>query len=241
MRKAMKNVLLTLLVLTLGIAAAFLVYCQFFAAGGRDLSGEWAAGLDLTDEAAVTALGWLQEIEAVSVSLEDMESCMEGLTVQVNLTMEQTSRFQGTFRCRVQPESYAACEQEAYEAFAGVFRELLAERLHMAGYTGATDQETIETLVSGTFGMSTVSYLRTYGPALLPTLEELQSRYDGSGVYQAEEGVLVRQFEEGGSAAERTENYIRKGSCLVLSEQTVPDGSTFSGRPVVYTLIPAAP
>ena len=57
------------------------------------------------------------------------------------------------------PESYEACSQAAYEAFALAFQSLLAERLRMAGYTGGTDGESIEALVNETFGMSPVAYL----------------------------------------------------------------------------------
>lgn len=235
MRKIGKNVIVTILILTLGVSTALLAYLHFFAAEDRMLSGEWAGELDMKEQAAAAALGWLQDIEAVSVTVGDVESCMQDLTVQVVLTLEQTSRSGGTFRCNVLPESYDACRQAAYEGFAEVFRGLLAERLHMAGYADGVDEEYAEALVVETFGMSAVSYLMTCGPALLPPLEELQAGYDGSGIYEAAEGVLTRQFETG---AARSERYIRKDSTLILLEETGTDGSEkASGRyPVVYTL-----
>lgn len=241
MIKTIKNIVLTLLILTLGISTALLMYLYFFAPGGRgnsderNLSGEWTAELDMTEQAAVTALSWLRDIEAVSISLKDMESYMQDLTIQVNLTLEQTARSEGTFHCNVLPESYDACNQAAYEAFAAAFRELLAGRLRMAGYTGGTDKEAIEALVTETFGMSTVSYLMACGPALLPSLEDLQAQYDGSGVYKAAEGILTRQFDD---AATKAERYIRKGSSLILSEDadSVSSGFLSEHYPMIYTL-----
>lgn len=238
MRKAVKNVIFILLILTLSISTALLAYLHFFMSDGRELSGEWTASLDMTPQAAVTALGWLQDIEAVSISTEDMEMYMQDLTVQVNLTFEQTSRWEGTFRCNISPESYEACNQAAYEAFAEVFRELLAERLRMAGYAGSTDKEALEALAIESFGMSTVSYLMSCAPALLPSLEELQDRYDGSGTYEASEDTLTRRFEEGGVVATKTEYYIRKDSELFLSGETdsASAGLVSDNYPVVYTL-----
>ncbi|MBD5500388.1 MAG: hypothetical protein HDR10_04150, partial [Lachnospiraceae bacterium] len=99
MGKIIKNVILTLLLLTLSISTALLAYLHFFASDDKELSGEWTAELDMTQQAAVTALSWLQEIEAVSVSLEDMESYMQDLNIQVNLTLEQTGSAEGTFCC----------------------------------------------------------------------------------------------------------------------------------------------
>lgn len=229
---------MTFLILVLGTSTVFLVYLHFFASGDNDFTGEWRAEIDMTRQAAAIALDWLQDIEAVSVSLEDMESYMQNLTIQVNLTMEQAARHEGTFRSSILQDSYDACNQAAYEAFANGFRELLGERLRMAGYEGGTGQEDVETLIVDAFGMSTVSYLMSYGPALLPSLGDLQAQYDGSGTYEAAEGVLVRHFEEGGTSEAREEYYIRKGASLVLSGEADSDASGFFSDyyPIIYTL-----
>lgn len=241
MRKTIKNAIFIILLVTLSISTALLAYLHFFASGEKELSGEWTTNLDMTEHAAVTALDWLQDIEAVSVSLEDMESYMHGLTVQVNLTIEQTGRGEGTFKCNVSPESYEVCNQAAYEAFAMAFQDLLAERLSMAGYTGGTDKESVETLVNETFGMSTISYLMDYGPGLLPSLEDLQDEYDGSGTYKAEEDILTREFDNGGSVTTKAEYYIRKDSTLILSGESgvVTDDSISDYYPIIYKQRPA--
>lgn len=238
MRKTIKNAIVTLLLLTLIASTVLLTYLHFFASDDKDLSGEWTANLDISQQAAVTALSWLQDIEGVSISLEDMESYMQGLTIQVNLTLEQTASLEGSFYCNVLPESYDACNQAAYEAFAMAFQELLAERLRMAGYTGSTDKEAMEALVTETFGMSTVSYLMSCGPALLPSLEELQAGYDGSGTYEAAEDILTRQFDAGGIGTAKAEYYIRKDSNLILYQESgLASSDLFSDYyPMIYTL-----
>lgn len=237
MRKTIKNVIFTLLLLTLGMSTAFLAYLHFFASDDKDLTGEWTAKLDVTDQAAVIAYSWLQDIEAVSVSLEDIDSYMQGLTIQVNLTFEQTARSEGTFSCNISKEGYEVCSQAAYEAFALAFQDLLSERLHMAGYTGSTDEEAVEKLITETFGMDTVSYLMSYGPKLLPSLEELQAEYDGSGTYQTEEDILIRQYD-GVAAITRAERFIRQDSDLILSEDAGSDsgGLLSDYYPIIYIL-----
>lgn len=238
MKKFAKKFIVVLMFLSLSAALAFLVYLHFFAADDRNISGEWTTQLDMTKQAAVPAFIWLQDIEAVSVSLEEVESRMQGLTVQVNLTFEQTDRGEGTFRCSIVPESYDDCNQAAYEAFAAVFRELLAERLGMAGYTGSTDAEAIESLVTETFGMSTVSYLMSCGPVLLPPLEDLQAVYESSGTYGTEDGILTRQFDVGGSAVTKAERYIKKETDLILTGEIDPITSedVFQYYPIIYVL-----
>ncbi|MCH5345160.1 MAG: hypothetical protein J1E64_14095 [Acetatifactor sp.] len=221
MGKVKKNIILFLLILSLGISTAVLAYLHFFRSGGRSLSGEWTAELDLTEQASVTAFIWLQDIEGVSVSLEEVESCMQKLTVQVDLNLDAATNSKGAFRRGIRPESYDVCEQAAYEAFAEAFRELLAERLRMAGYMGGTDEEGLEALVTETFGMSTVSYLMDSGPALLPSLEDLQAQYDGSGTYEAAEGIFTWQYDDG---TIKMENYVRENRSLVLSGEEDLDG-----------------
>lgn len=161
MKKIGKIVIFAVLFPALIISTVILAYLYFFASGDRNLSGQWAAKLDMTDQAAVTALDWLQEIEAVSISMEEIKSYMQGLTIDVTLTLEQTAYAKGTFQCNVLQESYDACNQAAYDAFAAAFRELLKQRLYMAGY--AMSEEAVEALVEETFEMSTVSYLMTCG------------------------------------------------------------------------------
>lgn len=228
MRKGLKNIILTILFLCLITSTALLTYLQFFASNDKNLSGNWTAKLDMTKQSAVTALDWLQDIEAVSISLEDMESYMQGLTIEVNLTFEQTANSAGTFHCNILPESYDACNQAAYEAFAAAFQDLLIERLRMAGYTGSTDEESMEALVTETFGMPTVSYLMSCGPKLLPPLEDLQTQYDGSGTYQTEGNILTRQFDDGWQVITKTECYIRKDASLILYEESDLDSTIYT-------------
>lgn len=243
-KRAVKNTVLVLVLISLGISTVFLAYLHFFAAADRNLAGEWTASLDLTGGAAVRAYAWLQDIEAVSLSLEDVESCMQGLTIQVNLTMEQSGRSAGTFHCNILPESYDACEAAAYEAFGAAFLDLLSERLRLSGYEGSMEREAVEMLVRETFGMSTEDYLMSCGPALLPSLEELQSEYDGGGTYETAEGILTRSFVKDGAVTVRTERYIRKDASLILLEATQADQngtvseSSFDHYPVLYTLKP---
>lgn len=238
MRKIIKNTVLVILFSVLIIFAVYWAYLRFYASDDKNLSGEWTANLDMTEQAAVTALGWLQDIEAVSISIQDMESYMQDLTIELHLTLRQTDRSTGTFDSSIQPESYAACSQAAYEAFATVFQDLLAERLRMAGYTGSMDEGAVEALVMETFGMSTTSYLMSCVPNLLPPLEDLQAQYDGSGTYEISEDILTRQFDSGQLVRTKTERYLRKDSTLVLTEDTNSTAlSYFTDRyPIQYTM-----
>lgn len=229
MRKTIKNVIFALLLLTVSVFAVLLLYMHFFAPGDENLSGEWTADVDMAEQATAMAFSWLQDIEGVSISMADMELYMQDLTIQVNLTMQQTADSGGIFECEVSPESYDACRRAAYEGLAAAFQDILAQRLQMAGYAGGTDTESIEALVNETFGMPMVSYLLSYGPKLLPSLEDLQAEYDGSGSYEVTENLLTRHFDDGQPVDTKTEHYIRKGAALVLSKES-------GASPLIYTL-----
>lgn len=234
MRKTTKNVALIRLVLTLSVLLALMIYLHFFASEDQNISGQWTTEVDMTGQAAATAFLWLRDIEGVSLSLEDVESRMEKLTVTVDLELEQTARSEGAFRCYVVPESYEACREAAYERYAELFRECSAQRLRMAGYSGDTGAEAVEGLVEESFGMPTVSYLMSCAPSLLPSLEALQEEYDGSGTYRTAEGILTREFETGSAAQIKEEGYIRHGLDLILTQK--PGAENAGDYPVVYLL-----
>lgn len=238
MRKIMRFIVTAVLLPVLILSTALLAYLHFFAEDDKNLSGEWTTCLDLTDQAVVTALVWLQDIEAVDVSMQDIEAHMQGLTVEMNLTLVQTAPSEGTFQCSVSPAHYEDCMQAAYEGFATVFRELLAERLRMADYGGSTDEEAVEALVIETFGMSTADYLTACVPNLLPSMEELQGRYDGSGTYRAKDGILIRQFEDAHPVDTIAAYYIRKEDSLILTGESDIDTQHMPAvdYPVIYTL-----
>ena len=70
MKRNLKTIIRTILLLFLITSTALLTYLHFFAADDKNLSGVWIAKQDMTNQAAVTALNWLQDMEAVSISLE---------------------------------------------------------------------------------------------------------------------------------------------------------------------------
>ena len=111
MRKILNVVVLAVLLPALLIATVLLTYLHFFAPGDKNLSGKWTASLDMTDHAAVAAIGWLQDIEGIDIegiaaSMQEMENAVQDFTVEVTITFEETARSEGTFEACVIPESY---------------------------------------------------------------------------------------------------------------------------------------
>ena len=92
MKKIMNSIVYVILLPALIISTALLTYLHFFASNDNNLSGEWIATINMTEQVSFTALDWLQDIEAVSVSMQDMESHMQDLTIDLHMTFEQTAR-----------------------------------------------------------------------------------------------------------------------------------------------------
>ena len=55
----------------------------------------------------------------------------------------------------------------------------------------------------------------------MPSLEDLQAQYNGSGTYEVAEGILTRRYDDGTT---KTENYVWENFSLVLSEEGNSDG-----------------
>ncbi len=102
MRKILNFMVLAVLLPALLTATVLLTYLHFFAPGTR-ISGKWTASLDMTDQAAVTAIGWLQDIEGIdiegiSASMQEMENTVQDFTVEVTITLRRPPGRRGLLR-----------------------------------------------------------------------------------------------------------------------------------------------
>ena len=151
----------------------------------RKLPGGWHRTIDLAAEAGAAAKEWLMDAEGGRAI--DMKTYMGSVTVGVDLTLAAD----GSWTCTVDENSYRMAEQQAYTALEQALEDLLLARAQEAGQE-MTGREEAAQSIEDTIGMSCREYLRTYGPVLLPALEELRAEYEGSGDWKAESGVLLR-------------------------------------------------
>lgn len=168
----------------------------------RKLPGHWQRNVDFTASGRMYAREWLMAAEGGADY--DPAAYIPELSVTVELVLGED----GTWSGRVDEDSYNEAVQKAYRGLEDSFEDLLITRVQASGREMESREEAAQSIAE-TIGMSCAEYLRTYGPKLLPDLEELQAQYNGSGSWSAEKGVLLRD----GSG----EAYLINTDLLVLS------------------------
>lgn len=205
-------VLLLLLVVFLLAAISCALALRIYKGPNTSPVGRWRMYVDLTETARARANGWLQRAE-----LGERVDASDALPpIRVGVLLELTP--DGGWRREVEENSLEAAEKEAENALAAALRELLLLRIADAGRAAGTPEDA-ETRFQKAIGMSSVQYLESYGPRLLPTPDELRESYEGSGSYEIDgqrmriDGQPVRCIVDDGVMAlvreEKTEVYER--------------------------------
>lgn len=190
MRKEKKSrghkliVLLLLFVILLLSAIACALSLRLYRRSDPTLAGHWQMELVLTDSASARANLWLRA--AALGDQVNAEAYMPKLSARVDLRLGKD----GSWSRHVDEASLDDARGRAESALGDALRELARLRIRSAGRPVGSDAE-LDTRLEAAAGMPLARYFAEYGPKLLPTADELRSRYDGSGSYTIE-GVHIR-------------------------------------------------
>jgi len=195
-------VVLLLLVIVLLAAISCALALRLWRRSDPRLIGTWRMQADFTVQARERANGWLRGAELGERA--DAAAYLEPVQIPVELKLRED----GTWTREADTEKLAAAEAAARKALAAALGELVCLRIRDAGRPEETAAGA-EKRIEAALGMSAEDYLAAYGPALLPTAEELRASYDGSGGYTVE-GPYLRL--EGQEAA----RYLADDGLLVL-------------------------
>ena len=177
-------VILLLFVILALAAISCVLALRLTRRGDSSLSGRWRMKAELTETARSRADSWLRR-----AALGDQISAADyipRLAVDVRLTLTEDGRWTR----EIEEDGYEEARAEAEQGLAKALTELLRLRIADAGRPPETAAEA-EARIENAIGMSAEDYMRDYGPALLPTPEELHGFYDGGGSYQTE-GQYIR-------------------------------------------------
>ena len=196
-------VMLLLAIILLLAAISCALSLRLYKRSDPNLSGRWQMELDVTDQACMRANAWLHE--AGHGSEVDVGNYMPELHILVELALRED----GSWSRQLDEASLSAARQKAEAALHDALRELVRLRIADAGRPLETDTA-LDARLADAAGMPVERYLSEYGPALLPSAEELQARYNGSGGFQIE-GVHIH-FDGQDSA-----RYLADDALLVLA------------------------
>ncbi len=183
-RKGQAGLILFLFVLILALVAGGLGI-WWLSRPERKLPGRWHREIDYTADCTLAAKEWLLGAEGGGDI--DLPTYIGRVSVGMDLVLSKD----GSWQCSVDENSYNAATEQVYQALELAFEDLLIQRVNDSGREMSTREEAAQSILD-TIDMSCNEYLRSYGPALLPTMEEIKAQYEGNGAWHAEKGVLMR-------------------------------------------------
>jgi len=186
-------VLLLLLVILLLAAISCGLALRLWRRSDPVVVGNWRMQLDLTDLARERANAWLRA--AALGDQTDAGAYLAAIHVPVELKLTEDGRWSRS----LDAAGLRAAEREAQKALAEALRALVCLRIRDAGRPEESAAGA-EARIESAIGMSAEDYLAAHGPALLPTAEELEAEYGGSGGFTIEgpylqlEGLGSRRY-----------------------------------------------
>ncbi len=188
------------LILVLGLVTLWLVLPVFHPE--RALKGTWQRRVDLTPSVQARGEIWLSSAEDATEAAFSENLPETGY----DLTLELLNN--STYKRTVNAVSFGSEQNAAYEALASALHRLLVYKAKEAGKEDF-DEEEAKMLVNRVLGMSTVDYLKEYGPELFPVIEGIAQDYESAGIYTTEKDKILW---DGAGAQE----YMTDGNILVL-------------------------
>lgn len=186
--KKVLRILCILLLIALGIMTGFLAERFRPRIEPMDaLVGEWVNQIDITETVAANAEIWLEDIEGVTVTTQEVKYLMGSLTVESTEAYSIDESGNAVCVRRISEESYTSCAEQAYAGMATAFEYYIKKRFEMAGMELTEEDLSVADLFSELFGMSMEEYLDLYAPDIMPTYMELNSCYTTFERKQVEE------------------------------------------------------
>lgn len=169
-----KTVYIVLLLFVILILSGFLV---FTALKQYKVSKEPIHDyVSMTEEASARAFVWLSNIEDTELTYEEVKECMGDFNLEIVKTPADKK---GVYTMSLADNAYGYCLSQAKTGLERAYRLSVCKRITSTGYEGTVNDELVESLMQETFGMSVSDYISQCEIVLLPSEEELISKYSG--------------------------------------------------------------
>lgn len=135
----------------------------------------------MSEEAAARAYIWLNQMEDMALSYEEIKERMGEISLKIVLTPGEEKN---TYVQSLDGDTYTECMKQAQNGLAASFRDAVRQRFSDAGYEGEISDEMLDEMMQEEYGVSVSEYLALCEVQLLPDLEELTETYSGEVTYE---------------------------------------------------------
>lgn len=219
-RRSILPVVLTICIMTVLIGVAL---AAFFFNRMNKVSGEWTRDIDITDEVISKSALWMSEIEGVHIDMDWVKGVADKqgykAVINLDLTMAETVRGQGTYDLVVDTNSYDECKSDTYALLAECLNRVVADRLTLVGYADNVSADEAVAITEEVLGQSLESYLQSKNMDMVPGYEVLSDKYSSNGSYVFNTETITWTNDKAGETY--TESYIVDSDMLIFPESEI--------------------
>lgn len=195
-------VIILLIILIIGMATAGVLL--FLYGKSKMLGGEWERKIDVTDTVRENIRDYIAESTLTDeINVDDYLSSIK-IDSRLVITKE------GSMKETISYESYYDANEQAYDALEKIVTTILENRIK-SNYI-ETDLST-DQLVKETVGTDLRQYLKSHGPLLMPSIEELETVYGTDATYIADREKII--ISNAGGEEENCDYAITNGMLVI--------------------------
>jgi len=127
--------------------------------------------VSVAEECTAKAAVWLNGVEETYWDYDSVAACFAGLGVEAEGTYMQDT---GLWQWNIAEEEYNACEKQAYDRLADLFRGILISQGHLENLS----EEQVDVQLQELLGKPLAEYLQGCDIDLMPSKEELLSKVE---------------------------------------------------------------
>lgn len=173
------------------------------------IRGEWTRQIDMTAHVRHEIENYL---DTANMGDEiDLDQYMTEMIVDCRMVLDAD----GVYAQRIDTDSYYACCEAASQVLKLAIGDLINKR--MAAVKISSDKD-VAAMVQDAAGMDIDSYLKKFGPQLMPDLADMQGENDESGSYTADRSMIYINNADGNPVGLESGNlYLVSNSTLVIN------------------------
>lgn len=137
--------------------------------------------IDMADEVVAKAYVWLSEIEGNSLTYEETKEIFGEISLECTLTPKKRKNL---YDRTLVEGSYESCASLATVGFEKAYKTVVQNRLILEGFEGEVTETLVEELMMSSYQISVSDYLKNYGPILMPSKEEVVTKYEGEVLHE---------------------------------------------------------
>lgn len=176
-RSALTPVILAVMLFFICVAVICLIILK-----ARDNKKPIFKEISITEEVTAKAYVWLNQIEDIDISYEEVRGIMGDISITVEL---KPSENKGMKLQEITDGSYQKCYDAAYNGMAEAYNRVVSKRLLDSGYEGELSANIVDSLMKEAYGLSVMDYLKQCEDlTIIPSEDELKQRFNVEVEYE---------------------------------------------------------